>query len=688
MTNFCLGRTGPGVCFRLYSEDDYTEFSQYSTPEIHRVPLDSLVLQMASLGLHDATLFPFIEPPQKSHLVNAIHFLKDQNALTNEGILTSLGEMLARLPVDICVGKMLIMGCLFSLVEPVLVIAAALSVQSPLTRKFGVYDDTEHRRREYFSPHGDPFTLLNVYDEWVLIKSDRRHSSASASKKWCKRRGFEEQRFYEISKLKRQFEDILRDHNLLQKSNSRQSVAEKTERRRLVKLKREHGSSNRRRKRKVLKMETDYDVENSASSSEDSDVDLNDLDFKLRHDLSKLEASSKKNRRFTIRDVNLLKLIVSSGLFPQVAIPDESNVWRKQTEQVYHCKDKQFLLLHPTSVYSLQPELLDSLYANNDDKPGSSASQPEGRYTNLTEFLIYVSLLETNKPYVVNTMKIPALQTLFLLSNSIDTNSDFTKILFNEWIELTFEFDKDDSQKSEKKESSVEKLLSNVVQLRKNWETLLEQKLLLNNDVTTEDKDCSDKKMSEEKLTRLSRIRKLEDEASLQLAGFIDTSIQYKIRRLTSADTKHLYVGFVDTVDENSAQHTGTPSTSGTLDVTQGIPNKTKGGVMITPYLTYSCLKDELSMSVAAGEAEFLRQHYHCAKCEQHLICTVVERMQHDEVCGLDDKLNATTDDVLDEASEMEETNVPSTRVYFCKECDKELKLTSIDILRHKKSHC
>lgn len=654
---------------------------------------------MASLGLRDATLFPFIEPPQKSNLVNAIHFLKDQNALNNEGELTPLGKMLAKLPVDICIGKMLLMGCLFSLVDPVLVIAAALSVQSPFTRKFGCYDDTEHRRREFFSPHGDPFTLLNVYDEWVLVKSDRSSSSSSSSKKWCKRRGFEEQRFYEISKLKKQFEEILRDHKLLHKGNQRRSYDEKVERRRLAKLKREHGAaaSSKRRKRKILKLDADYDVENSDDSSNDSDVDMNDLDFKLRNDLSKLEASSKKNRRFTVRDVNLLKLIISSGLYPQVVIPDEANIWRKQTEQVYHSKDKQFLMLHPTAVYSLQPELLDSLYKKSSDDKPSGSREPEGRYTDMKEFLIYVSLLETNKPYVVNTMKIPALQTLFLLSNSIDTNSDFSKILFNEWIELTFEIsDKEDTAMEGENNSSVENLLSDVVQLRKSWETLLEQKLLLHDDENSEGRN------SETKYSRLSQIKKLEDDVSLQLAYFIDTNIPYKMRRLTTADTKCAFVGHNDSncVNEESTEGEkedgSKPPTLNLLEsagADGGVPHKIKGGVMITSYLTYSCLKDELSLSVAAGEAEFLRQHYHCPRCEQHLIVTVVEKIKHDEVCGLKANLESaevTTEDInAEELAEntIEEKKSSSQRTYFCEQCNEKFHFTPIEILKHKKSH-
>ena len=48
------GRTGPGVCFRLYDESDYNEFQDFATPELQRVPLDSLILQMISMGLPNA----------------------------------------------------------------------------------------------------------------------------------------------------------------------------------------------------------------------------------------------------------------------------------------------------------------------------------------------------------------------------------------------------------------------------------------------------------------------------------------------------------------------------------------------------------------------------------------------------------------------------------------------------------
>lgn len=106
---------------------------------------------------------------------------------------------------------MLIMGSVFHMIDPVLTIAAAMSVQSPFTRRFSNDPDVMNSRQSLESEHGDPFTLLNAFDEWLHAKS-----KGSSSRKWCRRRGLEEQRFYEMVKLKEQFEDLLHDHGLLE----------------------------------------------------------------------------------------------------------------------------------------------------------------------------------------------------------------------------------------------------------------------------------------------------------------------------------------------------------------------------------------------------------------------------------------------------------------------------------------
>jgi len=72
------GRTGPGVCYRLFSEQEFEEMQPYSTPEIQRVPLDGLLLQMISIGIPDCRKFPFIEPPSVESIESSIMRLKAQ----------------------------------------------------------------------------------------------------------------------------------------------------------------------------------------------------------------------------------------------------------------------------------------------------------------------------------------------------------------------------------------------------------------------------------------------------------------------------------------------------------------------------------------------------------------------------------------------------------------------------------
>ena len=100
-------------CPRLYADSEYDALTPYSAPEIQRVPLDNLILQMISMGLPDARKFPFIEPPPPESIENSILVLKEQGALHENESLTVVGRTLANLPVDVSLGKMLIMGTLF-----------------------------------------------------------------------------------------------------------------------------------------------------------------------------------------------------------------------------------------------------------------------------------------------------------------------------------------------------------------------------------------------------------------------------------------------------------------------------------------------------------------------------------------------------------------------------------------------
>ncbi|KAH9641143.1 hypothetical protein HF086_009199 [Spodoptera exigua] len=180
------GRTGPGVCYRIYSQEQYNEMDDFSTPEVSRVPLASLLLLMSSLG----------------------------GALTSNEKLTALGKALANLPVEVCLAKTLVLGVATlppHKLDSALALAAALGIRSIYTTRAHRDFECENARRPDESDHGDPLTLLSLYCAWLREKRDTRGGRA-----WCRRRGIEEQRLYELTKLAAQLRSLLQSSNLME----------------------------------------------------------------------------------------------------------------------------------------------------------------------------------------------------------------------------------------------------------------------------------------------------------------------------------------------------------------------------------------------------------------------------------------------------------------------------------------
>jgi ATP-dependent helicase HrpA len=108
------GRLGPGVCIRLYSEEDFAGRAEFTQPEILRTNLASVILQMADAGLGDIVDFPFVEPPDSAQVRDGLRLLTELGAITpgkgkhTSVRLTPVGRRLARLPVDPRLGRMLV----------------------------------------------------------------------------------------------------------------------------------------------------------------------------------------------------------------------------------------------------------------------------------------------------------------------------------------------------------------------------------------------------------------------------------------------------------------------------------------------------------------------------------------------------------------------------------------------------
>lgn len=367
------GRTGPGVCYRLYSEKDFQTLEAYSAAEIHRVPLESLLLQMISMGLPNARLFPFIEPPPIESIENSILSLKQHDALTSDEKLTPLGRALSRLPVDISIGKMLLMGCVFQQLQPVLTLAAALSVQSPFTNRAYRDHECETARKNLESDHGDPITLMNAYREWLELKQGRfsRREGVENTKQWCRRRGLEEQRFYEITKLRKQFQDLLQDCGLTEMANTENLTSSERairhgEMRQLKEMRKAH-KMEAPRKKKLLRSDT-YGL--GDDEAEDKTVDIRDVEFRLSHDSSKIQDLVSGASACSYRDLMTLKLILLSGLYPQIAISDEFNYLKSTSQHFFHSQGKPYCSLHPMSFFGNNLQILQLTDSEIVDKSG------------------------------------------------------------------------------------------------------------------------------------------------------------------------------------------------------------------------------------------------------------------------------------------------------------------------------
>ena len=159
------GRIAPGVCFRLYDENDFLSRPEFTDAEIRRVNLASVVLQMQALGLGDIHRFPFIDPPEPKAITDAERLLEELRAI-HAGKLTPLGRKMARMPVDPRLGAMLVaseaQGCL----SEMLIIASALAVQDVRERPMEKAQAADTAHEMFLDEQSDFLTYLNLW-RWI-----------------------------------------------------------------------------------------------------------------------------------------------------------------------------------------------------------------------------------------------------------------------------------------------------------------------------------------------------------------------------------------------------------------------------------------------------------------------------------------------------------------------------------------
>ena len=210
------GRVRPGEAYHLFLRKELEYMSDQQLPEMKRCPLESTALKIKALhlGYVDEFLAQAIEPPSPAALSHVVAVLRGLSAIDLSGgdlsvsdrveELTPLGVLLAKLPVDPRIGKMMLYGAIFRALEPVLIIASSLAFRSPFFSPFDKREQADAVKKSFDSA-SDHMTVLQAFKGWEASRAESR----AAEKSYLYDNFLSRNTLGMIYKMKRQFERLL-----------------------------------------------------------------------------------------------------------------------------------------------------------------------------------------------------------------------------------------------------------------------------------------------------------------------------------------------------------------------------------------------------------------------------------------------------------------------------------------------
>jgi len=215
------GRVGPGICVRLYSEDDYLARDRYATPEIRRTNLAAVILQTKAFRLGAIEEFPFLDPPRSDAISDGYRTLFELGAIDDHADLTEIGRRLARLPVDPRIGRMILAAVDEGCLPEVLVIASVLEVQDPRERPAEKQQAADERHAQFTDPSSDFLSYLRL---WNFYHDLREKLSRNQLRKACQQNFLSFNRMREWLDIHRQLKQLVDESGLLPAGAARRAA--------------------------------------------------------------------------------------------------------------------------------------------------------------------------------------------------------------------------------------------------------------------------------------------------------------------------------------------------------------------------------------------------------------------------------------------------------------------------------
>lgn len=226
------GRTGPGHCYRLYSSAVYErDFEEHAEPEILRMPVEGVVLQLKSMDLQHVVNFPFPTPPDRQSLMKAEKLLMYLGAVSSEGKVTPVGRELSNYPLSPRFSKMLTIGhqhgCMPFTVALVAALASLqlfiaenqLNLSSPAQPDFYTIEDrqAEEARTKLKSAYNHAHHLVSRHsstsDALKALTALCAYAHAPSKDEFCSDMFLSPKALSEASNLWAQLASIVRNNN-------------------------------------------------------------------------------------------------------------------------------------------------------------------------------------------------------------------------------------------------------------------------------------------------------------------------------------------------------------------------------------------------------------------------------------------------------------------------------------------
>jgi len=162
------GRIAPGICIRLFDEEDFQARPEFTDPEILRSSLASVILKMAALKLGPVDEFPFIQSPSYRFIQDGYHLLQELGAVDMENKILPLGIQLSKLPIDPSLGRILLESKKENCVQEALIIISALSVSDPRERPIDKAEQADKAHQFFHDPDSGFNIFLKLWKQFSI----------------------------------------------------------------------------------------------------------------------------------------------------------------------------------------------------------------------------------------------------------------------------------------------------------------------------------------------------------------------------------------------------------------------------------------------------------------------------------------------------------------------------------------